>query len=109
MTVGTVIELGLAYAQLEPEGWVLFGCPDGTSLRWEKQGLPPQGPSKIVFKENSLPEMAGLFAMLCALLDTGRQETLSIEHLLFDEAVPSLVEAWLRGVQPGFPVCLETP
>ena len=24
MTVGTVIELGSAYAQLEPEGWVLF-------------------------------------------------------------------------------------
>ena len=109
MTVGAVIELGSAYAQLESEGWVLFGCPDGTALRWKKQGLPPQGPSKIVFKDGSLSEMSGLFALLCGLVDTGRQETLSIVHLLFDEAVPTIVEAWLRSVQPGFPVCLETP
>ena len=109
MSVGAIVQLGEAYAQLQSEGWVLYGCPDGTATAWKAQDLPVQGPARIVFSSAVPMEIAGLFALLCGLIGQERQQVLEIIHPLFDEGVSSLVEAWLKSARPDFPVSLETP
>ena len=109
MQLGVVVQLGEeAYAQLEAEGWVLHGCPDGTASAWVRRELPAEGPVRIVLKSGEPRSIAGLFGVLCTTIGTGRQTTLSIIHPLFDEATPAVVEAWLRSARPDFPVSLES-
>lgn len=109
MKLGVVVQLGQeAYAQLEKDGWVLHGCPDGTASAWSGRELPAEGPVRIVLKSGDPRGIAGLFGVLCSMSGTGRQTTLSIVHPLFDEATPAVVEAWLRSVRPEFPVSLES-
>jgi hypothetical protein len=108
MSLGTIVELGEAYAQRQAEGWVLHGCPDGTASAWRAESLPKKGPARLVFESGDPKDVAGLFAVLLMLIGVDREETLEIIHPLFDEAVPSIVEAWLKSTQPDFPVSLET-
>lgn len=109
MQLGVVVQLGKeAYAQLEAEGWALHGCPDGTAMAWEERELPSEGPIRIVLKSGEPRSIAGLFGVLCTMIGSGRQTTLSIIHPLFDEATPAVVEAWLRSARPEFPVSLES-
>jgi hypothetical protein len=108
MSVGAIVQLGEAYAQLQSEGWVLYGCPDGTATAWKERDLPAQGPARIVFPNAEPNEIAGLFALLCGLVGQNRQQILEIIHPLFDEGVSSLVEAWLKSARPDFPVSLES-
>jgi len=109
MQIGVVVELSEeAYAQLEPDGWVLHGCPDGTAGAWSSRELPVEGPVRIVLKSGEPRKIAGLFGVLCTMIGVGRQATLSIVHPLFDEATPAVVEAWLRSARPDFPVSLES-
>jgi hypothetical protein len=108
MSVGAIVQLGGAHAQLQADGWVLFGCPDGTATAWKGHSLPPQGPARIVFHTAEPNTIAGLFAVLCALTGQDRKDGLEIIHPLFDEGVPSLVEAWIKSARPDFPVSLET-
>ena len=109
MRLGVIVELGPeAHAQLESDGWVLHGCPDGTATAWAARSLPETGPVRIVLKSGEPKKIAGLFDVLCTLIGVGRQDTLCIVHPLFDEATPAIVEAWLRSARPDFPVSLES-
>ena len=107
--LGVIVDLGSdAYAQLEAEGWVLHGCPDGTAGAWSARELPETGPIRIVLASGEPRKIAGLFGVLCGMIGQGRQETLAIVHPLFDEATPAVVEAWLRSARPDFPVSIES-
>jgi len=63
---------------------------------------------RIVFESGDPEQVAGLFAVLLSMIGVHRESTLEIIHPLFDEAVPSIVEAWLKSASPNFPVSLET-
>ena len=109
MSVGAVIEVERgAYAQLGPDGWDLHSCPDGTAVVCAAKELPREGPVRIVLQSGEPRDLAGLFGMLCSITGVGREKELAIIHPLFDEATPSIVEAWLKSVRPDFPVSLES-
>jgi ribonuclease BN (tRNA processing enzyme) len=104
-----VYRLGTGVAVTHPLGSLLIDCGDGAAAQWSQCGLGELGPDAILFTSGAAGRISGVYGFLSAFRGIQRNEPLSIVHLLGEELLPNLLEAWQQneGRKPGPPVHLE--
>jgi|GEM_PF-5072540 len=104
-----VYRLGTGVVLSHPLGSLLVDCGDGAAIQWGQCGLSELGPNAILFTSGAAGRISGVYGFLSAFRGIQRQEPLSIIHLLGEELLPNLIEAWQQneGRKPGAPVHLE--